>query len=73
MTAPGLPPEVLSTVGLRPGMRVRDGSSVQAAEHVVAGVERRGGCWTVRFADTPELAVVGARHGWVRRPVGGAR
>jgi len=59
-------PEILTTLALRPGMRVVDRDDRQHTEHVVAGVTHPAvGTWDVAFADTTAHAVVGARHTWL--------
>jgi hypothetical protein len=64
MTAPA--PEVYSTIGIRPGMRVHN-DSTGAPEHVVADRvwHHDGGIWDVTFRDCPEHVLCGARHRWV--------
>jgi hypothetical protein len=58
--------EILTTLALRPGMRVIDRDAPATGEHVVAGVTHpAAGTWDVAFADTTAHAVVGARHTWL--------
>lgn len=63
MTAPA-PPEVLSTLALRPGMTVHDETPL-APGHVVADCTYVGeGGWLVSYVDGGS-DVHGARHTWV--------
>lgn len=66
ITPPGkpLPREWLTTMAVRPGMRVHDGGAA-APEHTVAGKRYLGdGDWWIGYADGG-CAVHGARHGWL--------
>lgn len=58
--------EILTTLALRPGMRVVDRDDRRRTEHTVAAVTHPApGCWNVAFADTTTHAVVGAQHCWL--------
>lgn len=68
MTAPVVPPERYTTLGLHHGMHVHD-TSLTEPEHVVDQVRYVGnGDWAVSFSDCSALVVCGARHGWVEEP-----
>lgn len=58
--------EILTTLALRPRMRVIDRDDRTRAEHVVAAVTHPApGTWDVSFVDTTAHALVGARHTWL--------